>query len=190
VKKISKQTRRWGLIGAFVLTCFLVWWAQVYAPLQDHLEQANAELERLSSERTRLTRRLEKLEDTRLAQQKLLDDLSRYSDLIVEGGSVEEIDAHIQLTLQEFFEKHEIVLKSYNELGSTRWRDYDLPRVRFVLATTNRGVADLLEFLERMQKVIRIEQFSTHYHKTREGSLRVSLILGTLFVEPEAGMML
>jgi len=58
-----------------------------------------------------------------------------------------------------------------------------LSRVEFQLGANIRGLSDLLDDLEKMEKAVRIEKLSVNYRRSKENDLRVSLNLGTLIVE-------
>ncbi len=178
-----KNRRQWVLGSALLGVCLLVWWVQIYSPLQDRLEESSVDLDTAMQQHERLVRRLTRLSDGEQDNAKNRDELDYFSNLMVEGQSLEEINAITQLLLQEFLEKHEISLDAYKELAPSKWRQYDLGRVELRLNTTTQGLSDFLEFLEALKKVIRIERLTVNYRRRKENGLQVSLHLATLFVE-------
>ncbi len=180
---MNKKTRRWLLGGALVLISLLIWWVYVYSPLKDRRDELAVEVAQLSQEHERLTQRLKKLSDTEQNRQEMQETLSRFSELAVQGKSLEEASAHTQLWVQEFLENHDLSLMAYKAISPSRWRDYPLGCVQFQLNTTTQGLSDLLENLEKVKKAIRIEKLRISYKRGKEHGLRATLHLATLFVE-------
>ncbi len=183
MKPINNKKRQWFLAVALIITSVLVWWASVYSPLQDQMEDLETDLTQVSQEHDRLTQRLKRLSDTKQNHKKMEAALVQFSGLVVQGNSPEEVSGHTQLWVQGFLEDHDLSLKAYKGLSPSKWRDYSLSRVQFQLDATTQGLSDLLEDLENMKKAVRIEKLGVNYTRSRENRLRVSLHLGTLFVE-------
>jgi hypothetical protein len=184
MRPISRKTRQWAIGSALLLVCLLVWWFRIYSPLSDRAEELSVDLAQASQKRDLLAEKLNRLSHDEKSPQKIQEELARYAGMVMDGESLEEINASTQARVQEFLESHEIPLKAYKELTPTKWKDYTVGRVEFQLSTTTQGLSDLLEFLEKLEKVIRIERLTVSQRRTRGGSeLNVSLQLGTLFVE-------
>ena len=51
------------------------------------------------------------------------------------------------------------------------------------IETGMQGVSDLLEYLEKLNKVIRVERFSVSYRRKKDADLQISLQIATLQME-------
>lgn len=186
MRTISRKMRGWIVGAVLVLACLLVWWVRIYSPMRDQLQDMSLDQKRASDKRDLLTEKLKKLSQDEKNPQKTQEELARYANLVVDGQSVEEINASTQARVQAFLESHEIPLRAYKELTPSKWKEYAEGRVEFTLSTTTQGLSDLLAFLEKLDKVIRIERLTVSQRRIRGGSeLNVSLQLGTLFVEQQ-----
>ena len=165
-----------------VLVCFLVWWANVYSPLQDQRDELVENIAQASQERDRLVKRLKRLSNTKENRQEIQGKLTRLSSLVVKGKTVEEINAVSQLWIQGFLEGRDISVTAYKGLPPSTWGEYPLGLVQFQLRSSTQGLSDLLEKLEKAEKVVRIERLRVNYRRGKENNLRISLHLGTLFV--------
>ena len=183
MKPINNTIRQWLLCSALILAIVLIWWGLFYSPLQDEKGDLEVAVSRVSQKRVLLKQRLKKLskaEKNPLTAQETPDSTSR---LMVPGNSLKQVSVHTQQWFQEFLRSYDLSLKSYKELSPSMWGKYPLSRVEFQLDTNIRGLSDLLEDLEKMELAVKIETLSVSYRRGKEKDLRVSLNLGTLFVE-------
>ncbi len=183
MKPITKKMRQWFLGSALIITSVLVWWASVYSDLQDNREILAADVSQFSHERDRLKQKVKELSGNKRNHREMEETLARFSGLLVQGNSIEAVSAQTQLWVQEFLAKYDLSLKTYKGLSPSKWKDYPLSRVQFQLGTNTQGLSDLLENLETLGKAVRIEKLGVNYRRSRENDLRVSLHLGTLYVE-------
>ncbi len=183
MKPISKTRRQLFLFTALILTSIFVWWGYVYSPLRELKNELKVDVSKKSQERDLLEQRLKKLSGKEQDNKKMKESMARFSKMVVPGNSLEEVTVYTQQWIQEFLKNYSITLNSYKGLSSTKWQEYPLSRVEFQLSANTQGLSDLLEDLEQMEKAVRIEELSVNYRRSRESDLRVSLRLGTLFVE-------
>ena len=183
MKPINKRVRQWFLCSALILAPVLVWWVILYSPLQTQRDKLEAAVSKDSQENVLLKQRLKKLFKKKQDHQEIQATLAGISRLAVPGNSPAEVSAHIQQWVQEFLQNYGVSLKSYKGLTPSNWQEYPLSRVEFQLGANIRGLSDLLEILEKMEKAVRIEKLSVNYRHSKENDLRVSLNLGTLIVE-------
>ena len=99
------------------------------------------------------------------------------------SDSVEEISAGTQSILQQFLDKNTIPIKAYKDLPASKWREHPISRVELQIETGMQGVSDLLEYLEKLNKVIRVERFSVSYRRKKDADLQISLQIATLQME-------
>ena len=180
---INNSVRQWFSCSVLILTPVLVWWVLFYSPLQDQRDELEAAVSRDSQESVLLKQRLKKLSEKKPDHQETQETLAGISRLVVPGNSPEEVSARTQQWMQEFLENYDLSLQSYKGISPSKWQEYPLSRVEFQLGTNIRGLSDLLEDLENMEQAVRIEKLSVNYRRSKENDLRVSLNLGTLFVE-------
>jgi len=175
--------RQWFLCSALILTPVLVWWVLLYSPLKDQRDELKAALSKDSQESALLKQRLKKLSEKKQGHPQTQETLAGISRFVVPGNSLAEGSAHTQQWIQEFLQNYDLSLQSYKGLSPSKWQEYPLSRVEFQLGANIRGLSDLLEDLEKMEKAVRIEKLSVNYRRSKENDLRVSLNLGTLIVE-------
>jgi len=180
MKPISKKMHQWVLFSALILAHVLIWWVFFYSPLQEQRDELKAAISKDSQENVLLQQRLQKLSKKEQDRQKTPAGISR---LVVPGNSLAEVSTHTQQWVQAFLQNYDLSLNSYKGLSPSNWQEYPLSRVEFQLDANIRGLSDLLEDLEKMKKAVRIEKLSVNYRRGKENDLRVSLNLGTLFVE-------
>lgn len=180
---INKKMRQWFLGVTLILVCLIVWWKLVYSPWQEKRDYLAGQVDMKTQERDRLAQRLEKLSDSKKGHGTVLETHTRFTELVVRGNSPDEVSAQTQLWVQEFLESRALSLKAYKSLPPGNWREYPLGRVQFQLGATTQGLSELLEMLEHMEKAVRIEKLGVNYRRSKDYDLRVSLQLGTLFVE-------
>jgi hypothetical protein len=186
---MTKRWRRWILGCALVITCLAVWWVQFHAPMQEQLGDLDFEAARVLQERESLQRKVDKLSGEEKDLKQAEADLHRLSGLMVEGNTIEAVNAATQAAVQGFLETKEITLKSYKEVGAVRWRGYTVGRVEFQFSTDLQGLSDVLEFIEGFKQAVRIESLTINHTRSRrrgvakDEPLTVSLQLGTLFVQ-------
>ncbi len=183
MKPISKKMRHLFLGTALILTAVLVWWGHIYSPLLEQKDELVLDISKKSQRYDLLEQRLRKLSKKRQNNQKEKASMARFSKLIVPGNSLEDVSAHTQHWVQEYLINYDLTIKSYKGLSPSKWQGYPLAQVEFQLGANTQGLSDLLEDLEKMEKAVRIEKLSVTYRRSKENDLRVSLRLGTLFVE-------
>ncbi len=183
MKPINNKMRHLFFGLALILTAVLVWWGHIYSPLLEQKVEFDVEISKKSQECDFLEQRLRKLSEKKQDDQKVEASMARFSKLIVPGNSLEEVSAYTQHWVQEYLKNYDLTIKSYKGLSSSKWQEYPLAQVEFQLGANTQGLSDLLEDLEKMEKAIRIEKLSVNYRRSNENDLRVSLRLGTLFVE-------
>lgn len=181
---LSKKTRRWGLVCAFAVTLALIWWARVYGPRTETLEELETEITSLQVEAKKLAAELAQAEKSRGSGADFTRQVALVSRLLPKGSTPEEVNAEIQSALQAHFEKTGAVVRRYTEVAPGKWRDYPVARIEFQLLMNMQQLAELLQFLETFDKAVRVESLRVTYQRTREASLVVSLRLGTLYMEP------
>jgi hypothetical protein len=186
---MNRRLRRWILGCAVVFTCLAVWWVQFHSPMQERLVDLDLEAARVMQQRESLSRKIEKLSGEEKDSKKAEADLERLSGLMVQGSTIEAVNATTQAAVQAFLETKQITLKSYKEVGSAKWRGYTVGRVEFQFSTDLRGLSDVLEFVESFKQAVRIESLTINHTRARrrgvakDDPLTVSLQLGTLFVQ-------
>lgn len=179
----DKRMRHMAIGLALIVTCALVWWAMVYAPLNERADELGMELSRLSLQRHQLRKKVKRRSDILKDDKKVNARIERLSQVMGKAVSLEEADAMIQAKLQSFLEGHGIHLNAYKELPPGKWQAYQVGRVEFKLSTTTQRLADLLQFLEKQEEQIRIERLLINSSRRKNGELRITLRLGTLLVK-------
>jgi len=179
MRPINKRVRQLIMGGAVIFVGLFVWWDYVYSPLHGSLEELSIDLDRLSQEHEQLTRRIRKLSGSEQKSKKAEAELARFSKLMIEGESLEEINAFTQVLFQQFLEKKGTQIRAYKELAPANWLQYPLGRVQIQLDTTMPGISDILFYLENLKKVVRIERLSINYKRSKDNELNVVLHLGT-----------
>ncbi len=183
MKPINKKTRHWILGSVLIFISCLVWWTYLFSPLQDQKNEFAVDVSKAEQESDRLNLRMQKLSEKKQDNRESKEMLSRFAALVVPGKSLEEVSSHTQQWVQEFLKNYDLSLKSYKGLSPSMWQDYSLSQIEFQLEASIQGLSDLLEDLEKIEQAVRIEKLSVNYRRSRENDLRVTLRLGTLFVE-------
>jgi hypothetical protein len=186
---MNRRLRRWVLGSAVVFTCLAVWWVEFRSPTQERLVDLDLEAARVLQERESLARKIERLSGEEKDSKQAEADLGRLAGLMVEGSTIEAVNAVTQAAVQAFLETKQITLKSYKEVGSGKWRGHTVGRVEFQFSTDLQGLSDVLEFVEGFKQAVRIESLTINHTRarrrgvTKDEPLTVSLQLGTLFVQ-------
>lgn len=183
---MSKKTREALLISFAIAIAFCVWWANLYSPRQERLEEVNTQLALADQKKLRLINRIERFSKGGGGSPEEKMELSLLAKLLPEGETMEAVNASTQLYLQEFIEKHDVTFRSYKELTPAKWRKFELGRLQFQLNSSTRGLSDLLAYFDDLEKVIRVERLTVNYRRSKEKELMVTLHLGTLFVGESA----
>ncbi|MBI5591146.1 MAG: hypothetical protein HY881_11755 [Deltaproteobacteria bacterium] len=176
-----KRQVAFGLIG---LICgILIWWAQICDPLQEEKGDLSTEFERLTRERDRSIRDMKEVTAYIESHKAVEKEMVRFDALKIDGKTLEELSAGTQSILQQFLDKNAIPIKAYKDLPASKWRDHPISRVELQVETGMQGVSDLLEYLETLNKVIRVERFSVSYRRKKDADLQISLQIATLQME-------
>lgn len=183
MKPIHKKTRHWILGSVLILVACLVWWSYLFSPLLDQRNDLSIDVSKAEQEIDRLKLRIQKLSKEKQVDGESEAMLSRFTAVMGPGTSLEEVSSHTQQWVQEFLKSYDVSLKSYKGLSPSMWRDYSMSQIEFQLEASIQGLSDLLEDLEKIERAVRIEKLSVNYRRSRENDLRVTLRLGTLFVE-------
>jgi hypothetical protein len=179
----QKRKRRLIFGAAGVICGILIWWAQAYDPLQEQKMDLSSELERLTQERVQSIEKLKKLSEFVETHKSVEKELARFDVLKIDGKTLEELSASTQAILQQFLDKHSIPIKAYKDLPASKWREHPISRIELQIETGMQGVSDLLEYLETLNKVIRVERFTVSYRKKKDADLQISLQIATLQME-------
>ncbi len=181
---LGRKRKQRLIFGVSAVICaMLVWWAQVYDPLKEQKTDSSSELERLARERDRSIEKLKKLTEFVETHKSGENDLTRFDALKVDGKTPEELGAGTQALLQQFLEKHAIPIKVYKDLPPSKWREHPVSKIELQIETRMQGVADLLEYLETLNKVIRIERLTVSYRRMKDNDLQISIQIATLQME-------
>lgn len=180
---MSKNQRQIILSIVMILTLISVWWIQVCSPLKTNLDELNTDYELVKQKKNRLTNRVANLSKPRKGAEQTKKEIAQFNSLIVEGKNIEEVNAYTQIMFQKFLESKGILLQRYKELRSVKWNNYKVGLVQLQMQTSINGLADILEYINSLKKVIRIEKLTINYHKRTENQLQIVLDLGTLFVQ-------
>lgn len=181
---LGQKRKRHVIMGAVGVICgILVCWAQIVDPLQEQKAELSAELEKLTQERNQLTEKLKKVAEFIASHQSVEREMTRFDALKIDGKTLEELSAGTQLILQQFLDKNTIPIKAYKDLPASKWREHPISRVELQVETGMQGVSDLLEYLETLNKVIRVERFTVSYRRKKDSDLQISLQIATLQME-------
>ena len=176
-----KRQVTFGLIG--LICAILIWWAQVCDPLQEERNDLSTEMERLTRERDRSIRDMKEVTGYIESHKSVEKEMARFDTLKIDGKTLEELSAGTQLILQQFLDKNTIPIKAYKDLPASKWREHPISRVELQIETGMQGVSDMLEYLETLNKVIRVERFSVSYRRKKDADLQISLQIATLQME-------
>jgi len=181
---LGQKRKRLLIFGVAGVICgMLLWWAQGYDPLKEKKTDLSTELERLTQERDRSIENLKVLTEYVETHKGAENELTRFDALKIDGKTLEELGASTQAVLQQFLEKHAIPIKIYKDLPPSKWREHPVSKIELQIETRTQGVADLLEFLETLNKVIRIERLTVTYRRMKDNELQISLQIATLQME-------
>jgi len=181
---LGQKRKRQAIFGLIGLVCgMLIWWAQVCDPLQEEKSDLSTELERLTRERDRSIRDMQEVNAYIESHKAVEKEMARFDALKIDGKTLEELSAGTQSILQQFLDKNTIPIKAYKDLPASKWRDHPISRVELQIETGMQGVTDVLEYLEMLNKVIRVERFSVSYRRKKDADLQVSLQIATLQME-------
>jgi hypothetical protein len=181
---LGQKRKRHVIMGAMGVVCgILVCWAQICDPLLEQRSELSAEQEKLTLERSQLTEKLKKAAEFIESHKTVEKDMSRFDALKIDGKTLEELNAGTQLILQQFLDKNAIPIKAYKDLPASKWREHPISRVELQVETGMQGVSDLLEYLENLNKVIRVERFTVSYRRKKDSDLQISLQIATLQME-------
>ncbi|MEA3241797.1 MAG: GspMb/PilO family protein [Pseudomonadota bacterium] len=183
MKRISKRSRQWLLGLVLILTALCIWWVYDYEPRRSQLAFTEDALRQERERHEMLTSRLQRFSADDKKQQSQNQQLEALSARIVPGKSIEEVNAQAQIELQKFLDDHEISLTSYRAMAPGKWRDYKLAKMRFSLNITTREFSRVLEYLEKLDKAVRVTGMNIRYRKRKTGLLRITLELSSLFME-------
>lgn len=181
---LGQKRKRQVVFGLMGLICgVLIWWAQVFDPLQSEKDDLSTELERLTRERDRTNRDLQEVSAYIETHKSVEKEIARFDALKIDGKTLEELSAGTQSILQQFLDKNSIPIKAYKDLPASKWREHPISRVELQIETGMQGVSDLLEYLETLNKVIRVERFTVSYRRKKDADLQISLQIATLQME-------
>lgn len=181
---MTKNKKRQIILSALLFIVFVsVWWVQIFSPLDERSNELNDNYELVMQKRDRIKLKIQELSKAGGESQQTDKEVALFNSLLVDGKNIEEVNAYTQILFQKLVESKEILLKSYKEQSSLKWRDYQVGIVQLNMQTTISGLSDLLEYIESLKQVIRIELLTVDYTLRRSKSINVSLRLGTLFVK-------
>jgi hypothetical protein len=179
----QKRKRRFLFISTAVICGVLIWWAQGYDPLQEQKTELSSELKSLTQQRAESADKLKQLSEFIASNKDVENEMVRFDALKIDGKTPEELSASTQAALQQYLEKQAIPVKAYKDMPAAKWREHPISRIEFQIETGMQGVADLLEYLETLNKVIRVERFSVTYRRKKDSDLMISLQIATLQME-------
>lgn len=172
------------MFGMAAVACgLLIWWAQVLDPLREKQNDLSSDFKKLTLDRDQSVEKLKKLKEFIGSHKAAENDLARFDALKIDGRTLEELAASTQAILQQFLEKHSIPIKAYKDLPASKWREHPVSTIEVQIDTNMQGLSDLLEFLETMNKAVRIERLTIAYRRMKETDLLVSLQITTLQME-------
>ncbi len=181
------RTKQWLAGGVIILLSVLVWTVYFYNPLKGKKNRLVSEIGVYDGRIEQLKLRLKNLDKIEKNFTSKKNGLTRFSKIMIYGKSIDDINAEIQILFQNFFEKNEILLKSYKVLSGSKWKKHDLGRVEFNIVTSMTGLDNILKYVENLDKVVRIENLNINYTGKRLNSLRVNLRMETLFLDIGTG---
>ena len=181
---LGKKRKQRVILGSAGLICgILICWAQVYDPLLEKKTDLSIELEKLTQEHDQLTAKLKTVTEYIETHQAIEKEMVRFDALKIDGKTLEELSAGTQLILQQFLDKNAIPIKTYKDLPASKWREHPISRVELLIETGMQGVSDVLEYLETLNKVIRVERFSVSYRRKKDADLQITFQIATLQME-------
>jgi len=181
---LGRKRKQRLIFGVATVICgILIWWAQTYEPLREQKNDLSAELQKLSQERDQSIEKLKKLTEFIEKHKAVENDLARFDALKIDGNTIEELSAGTQALIQQFLDKHAIPIKAYKDLPASKWREHPVCTIELQIETGMQGISDLLEYLETLNKVIRIERLTLSYRPTKDTDLQAILQITTLQME-------
>ncbi|MBC8439034.1 MAG: hypothetical protein H8D87_05045 [Deltaproteobacteria bacterium] len=168
-----------------LLICFLaaaVWWSTLYTGLMEELDGLKSEQQVSLNRLERLQSKKEALWQENLVNREKQKDLQRLSNLLVGGNSAVDVNTEAQKLIRSFWDEHAIKLDTFREIPSGKWRDNVILKLNYQFTCELEDLSDLLNYFEKLEKVIRIETLNIHYLKREEDNLQVILTLGILSI--------
>lgn len=169
--------------GSIILLICMIWWVYIYSPVRMDINRAREQYEVLIQKKAHLEARISNLEKKRKENMIQEAEMKAFSDLLVHGKNLEEVNAVVQQMVQGFLEKNDTIIKTYQVLKPSKWMDYELGMLQFSIRASHRGLADLLKFFENMKQLVRLEQININYNRGRDYNLLINFKLATLFVD-------
>lgn len=160
----------------------LVWYNVLYQGLQKQLDTLNSKYQVSSHRLLRLESKKKRLEQQNIVNREKQKDLQRLSNLLVGGDSMVDVNTEAQKLLRSFWEKHKIKLDTYKEIPGKKWRENNVIRLNYQFKCELEDLSEMLNYFEKMQKVIRIETLNIHYLKRKNDNLQVIITLGVLSI--------
>lgn len=180
--RISRKRRLAWTLGV-IAAALLSWWAQLYDPLRERLDEQQAAMAKWRMENERLQHRIDRLSEYAEPPAALIQELQNRRSLFIPGRAVEEVNAGIQTVLQEVADRSGATLKSYKNLPSRSWKDHTLAQVEVQMETTTEHLAAFLEALGTLKKLVRVEKMTVSYRKTKGAELLVTIQAAALLLE-------
>ncbi len=181
---LGQKRKRQILLWSIGFLCgILIWWAQVFDPVREQQNELAATRERLTTERAQLADRQKKLVEFIAAHKSIEQKMSRFEGLKVEGKTIEALSATTQAILQQYLDKEKIPIKAYKELPAAKWRGHAISQIELQLETKMQGLSDLLEFLDSLNKVMRVDRLTVVYRHMKDTDLFIVLQIATLQME-------
>lgn len=181
---VSKRKLKMTLAGVFMVFLILaVWGKYYYFPVLDTIEEAKIAAKDLEDTIAMLEQKKGRLERLKKITGEKRKELEKLSGLMVEGASVQEVNASTQAILQKFWQDIGIELTAYKEVSPVDWRGNRVGRVVYQFTCGLETLASLLQYLGEIEKVIRVEALGIHIVNRKRSDLKVSLTVGTLFIE-------
>lgn len=180
---LMNKRLRTTLSGLMILILGLaVWWNGYYKNQKETVQGLRDDQEAALNRLHRIRTKIRALKKENLVNREKQDDLKRLSDLMVGGGSAQEVNTEAQKLLRSLWDKHGIKLDTYREVPSAKWRDNTVVRLDYQFKCELEELSEVLKYFEDLNKVIRIEKFNVHYLKRKKDNLQVILNLGILSI--------
>ena len=183
--RISKRGRQWLLGLVLILILFLIWWLYIYGPRREKHQELSLSFQQASERNQLLKNRYERYLKHKSENNPAGQPLSGLTAKLISGKNLEEVNAKVQTGFQKFLEDHDISLASYQSLPPLKWRHYQLGRLRFRLDTNMEGLANMLSYLENLDKAVGLQTLNINYRRSKNAAIKVTLELATLYLEPE-----
>ncbi len=179
----NKRNRQWLMGGILSILIILLWWVYLYSPAQAKIADIKDQQSIYIDKRKKVVKKIDELNKTHSDNMIQDNEMNDFANLIINGKNLEEVNSAIQIKIQNFIEKNDILLNKYQVLKSGKWKGYSIGKLQFSLRTYHKGLSDLLKFIEDMKKLVRIERMNLNYRKSKNFKLNVDLRLETLFVD-------